>query len=130
MANIADDIAQGSTEQARRNKQNLPVCATVRTTATAEDLQHYMSKLEHTQKVSRMKAKLEAQGFARRHLELELKDPQMQPIHCRGRYNTQSNLTRLADKWTADTIKRGLIEEIEYSEELFISPQIFKEKKG
>jgi hypothetical protein len=59
-----------------------------------------------------------------------LKDPQMQPIQCRGRYNTQSNLTRSAEKWTADAIKRGWIEEIEYSEELFISPQFFKEKKG
>ena len=77
-----------------------------------------------------MKAKLEAQGFVRRHLKLELKDPQMQPIQCRGRYNTQPNQTRSAEKWTADAIRRDWIEEIEYREELFIRPQFFKEKKG
>ena len=63
MANMADDMAQESTEQARRNKQNLPICATVRTAATAEDLQHYLSKLDHIQKVSWMRAKLESTRF-------------------------------------------------------------------
>ena len=130
MANMADDMAQGSVEQMQRNKHDLPMCATVRTATTAEDLQHYLSKLDHQQKVSWMQAKLKAQGFVRRHLELELKDPQMQPIQCKGRYNTQSNLTRSAEKWTADAIKKGWIEEIEYSEELFISPHFFKEKAG
>ena len=55
MANLADDMAHGSTEQVRRNKQNLPICAIVRTAAIAEDMQHYPSKLDHTQKVSWMK---------------------------------------------------------------------------
>ena len=54
----------------------------------------------------------------------------MLPIQAKGRYAVQSGLRKSAKKWTNMALEKGWIKKIEFSEDLFISPHFFKEKKG
>jgi hypothetical protein len=96
----------------------------------AELMQAELNLLNHSEKVAWMQHRMDSKDFTREGLKLELKDPSMMPIQCKGRYGIQSGLMNSAKKWVEMALSKGWIEKIEYSEELFISPHFFKVKEG
>jgi hypothetical protein len=123
-ARIADDFA-GTVVASTKN-----IIASVQMSNTADELQAYLAKLKHPEKVAWIKAHLDSIGFEHKLLQLELKDPNMLPTQAKGRYAVQSGLRKSAKKWTKMALQKGWIKKIEFSEDLFISPHFFKEKKG
>jgi len=123
-AAMADNFA-GVTTASTKN-----IIASVQMNNTADELQAYLAALKHDEKVAWIRARLKAIGFERKLLQLELKDPEMLPIQAKGRYAVQSGLRKSAQKWTKMALSKGWIKKIEFSEDLFISPHFFKEKKG
>ena len=59
---------------------------------TTDELQAYLAKLKHPEKVAWIKAHLNPIGFEWKLLQLELKDSDMLPIQAKGRYAVQSGL--------------------------------------
>ena len=72
-AQMADDFA-GTAVASTKN-----IIASVQMSNTADELQAYLAKLQHPEKVAWIKARLDSIGFERKLLQLELKDPDMLP---------------------------------------------------
>ena len=120
---MADDFA-GTVVASTKN-----IIASVQMSNIADELQAYLAKPKHPEKVAWIKARLDSIGFERKLLHLELKDPNMLPTQAKGRYAVQSGLRKSGKKWTKMALQKGWIKKNEFSEDLFISPYFSRKRK-
>jgi site-specific DNA-cytosine methylase len=69
-------------------------------------------------------------GFEMPQLHITLKDESMLPYQSKQRVTVQAGLVASAEDWVRDALKAGIIKKAEYSHEMWISAQFFKEKPG
>ena len=69
-------------------------------------------------------------GFVLPQLKITLKDPEMLPYQSKQRMTVQAGLIASAEDWVRSALEAGIIRKAQYSHDMWISAQFFKEKPG